>query len=202
MTLAANGQMSAGGNVANRSINLELGRAFNFPNSALGSAAFRTLAGVPSGAIRLGADFYGKSNVTVSLASIISGEPFEATANAPGESVAVGLNFNSDGTWQATFEAFGTLDGNWATPTTAGIGSNYYIRFTRTFFSGAFGGNTATPSTGWLQLNSGEGIQVYNGSGNASVSAEYTIEIATDSGGSNIIATASLITLVALAYGV
>lgn len=202
MTLAANGQMSAGGNVANRSINLELGRAFNFPNSALGSAAFRTLAGVPSGAIRLGADFYGKSNVTVSLGSIISGEPFEAQANAPGESVAVGLQFNSDGTWQATFEAFGTLDGNWATPTTAGIGSNYYIRFTRTFFSGGFGGDTATPSTGWLQLNSGEGIQVFNGSGSAVTSAEYTIEIATDSGGSNIIATASFITLNALAYGV
>ena len=99
MTLAANGAMSVGGNVANRSINLELGRAFNFPNSAIGSAAFRTLAGVPSGAIRLGADFYGKSNITVSLASITSGEPFEAQALAPGEACTIDLDFASDGTW-------------------------------------------------------------------------------------------------------
>lgn len=200
MTLAANGQMSAGGNVANRSINLELGRAWNFPNSALGSAAFRTLAGVPSGAIRLGADFYGKSNITVSLASITSNEPFEASAIAPGEAVAINLDFNSDGTWVATSQTYGDI-GDWATPTTAGVGSSYWIRFTRTFFSAGFGA-TATASTGWLQLNAGQGVQVYNSSAQASVSADYTIEIATDSGGSNIIATASLVTLVALQFGV
>ena len=201
MTLAANGAMSVGGNVANRSINLELGRAFNFPNSAIGSAAFRTLAGVPSGAIRLGADFYGKSNITVSLASITSGEPFEAQALAPGESTAVTLDFNSDGTWLAILDQLGEASGNWATPTTAGVGSSYWIRFTRTFFSGGFG-NSATGTTGWLQLTTGEGIQVFNSGVDSSVSADYTIEIATDSGGSNIIATASLITLVALLFGI
>lgn len=201
MTLAANGAMSVGGNVANRSINLELGRAFNFPNSAIGSAAFRTLAGVPSGAIRLGADFYGKSNVSISLATIESGEPFEGNAAAPGEPCEISLDFASDGTWLATLDATGSTSGNWATPTTAGVGSNYYIRFTRTFFSGGFG-NSATATTGWIQLNTTQGVLVFNSGVDSSVSADYTIEIATDSGGSNIIATASLITLIALLFGI
>jgi len=197
MTLAANGQMSVGGNTFTRSINLELGRAFN-TQGALGSAAFRTLAGVPSGAIRLGADFYSKFNV--SLASIISAEPFEAQALAPGESVFVSLDFNSDGTWDAFLEAgFGTIEGNWAT--TADAGSTYHIRFTRTFFSGGFG-NSATASTGWLPLNVGQGIQVFNSGTDSIVSAEYTIEIATDSGGTNILDSASFITLNALLYGI
>ena len=196
MTLAANGAMSVGGNTFTRSINLELGRAFN-TQGALGSAAFRTLAGVPSGAIRLGADFYSKFNV--SLASIISGEPFEAQALAPGESVFVTLDFNSDGTWDANLEALGTASGNWAT--TAGAGSTYHIRFTRTFFSGGFG-NSATASTGWLPLNVGQGIQVFNSGNDSSVTADYTIEIATDSGGTNILDSASFITLNALLFGV
>lgn len=203
MTLAANGAMSVGGNVANRSINLELGRAFNFPNSAIGSAAFRTLAGVPSGAIRLGADFYGKSNVSVSLTSVETAEPFEASAFASGEPCFCTLSFAPDGTWEASLEASGSASGNWATPTTTNVGTNYYIRFTRTFFSGSSpGNNTATGTTGWLQLNSYRSIEVFNGGVQSSVTADYTIEIATDSGGSNIIATASLITLTALLFGI
>ena len=203
MALVTTGEISIGGNATsggrNRSINIELGRAAG-ATSNLNETALRTLAGVSSGAISL-ASFYNKSSVTISLSSVTSNEPFEAQAPAPGESVEVALDFASNGTWQAIY-SFLTPNGNWATPTTAGIGSNYYIRFTRTFFSGSFGGNTATPSTGWLQLNLGEGIAVYNGSGDAVVTADYTIEIATDSGGSNIVATASLITLNALAYGV
>jgi hypothetical protein len=196
MTLAANGAMSVGGNTFTRSINLELGRAFN-TQGALGSAAFRTLAGVPSGAIRLGADFYSKFNV--SLASITSGEPFEGNALAPGEPCEVSLNFASNGTWEASLEANGTATGNWAT--TADAGSTYHIRFTRTFFSGGFG-NSATASTGWLPLNVSQGIQVFNSGNDSSVTADYTIEIATDSGGTNILDSASFITLNALLFGI
>jgi hypothetical protein len=178
MTLAANGAMSVGGNTFTRSINLELGRAFNTQGA-------------------LGADFYSKFNV--SLASITSGEPFEGNALAPGEPCEVSLNFASNGTWEASLEANGTATGNWAT--TADAGSTYHIRFTRTFFSGGFG-NSATASTGWLPLNVSQGIQVFNSGNDSSVTADYTIEIATDSGGTNILDSASFITLNALLFGI
>ena len=201
MALVNTGEISIGGSVANRSINLELWRAAG-ATSNLNETALRTLAGIPtSGSTIILASFYGKSNITVSLASITSGEPFEAGALAPGEAVAVTLDFASNGTWEANLEANGSASGNWATPTTTGVGSSYWIRFTRTFFSGGFG-NSATGTTGWLQLNVGQGVQVFNSGVDSTVSADYTIEISTNSSGTNIIATASLITLVAALFGV
>jgi hypothetical protein len=62
MTLANSGTMSIGGSTANRSINLELGRAAG-ATSSMGESALRTLAGVASGAISM-SNFYGKSNFT------------------------------------------------------------------------------------------------------------------------------------------
>ena len=202
MALVTSGEISIGGSVTNRSINLELSRAAG-ATSNLNESALRTLAGIPtSGSTISLASFYGKSSITISLSSITSGEPFEANGIAPGEPASINLDFTSNGTWAATGETYGDVGtGNWATPTTTGIGSSYWIRFTRTFFSGGFG-NSATGTTGWLQLNSGEGVQVYNSGNDSSVSADYTIEISTNSSGTNIIATASLITLVALLYGV
>ena len=196
MPLVTSGEISIGGSVANRSINLELGRAAG-ATSNLNETALRTLAGIPtSGSTISLASFFGKSNITVSLASITSNEPFDATPYSGGEPSSAQINFLSDGTWNATLEASAGKSGNWATPTTAGAGSSYYIRFTRTFFSGG-GGNSATASTGWLQLNATRDIFVTRTSGFGVTTADFTIEIATDSGGSNIIATASLITLTA-----
>ncbi len=205
MALVTNGEISIGGNATsggrNRSINIELSRAAG-ATSNLNETALRTLAGIPtSGSTISLASFYNKSSITISLSSVTSNEPFEAQAIATGEPVEVVLDFAANGTWLAIY-SFGTPSGNWATPTTTGIGSSYWIRFTRTSFSGSFGGNTATPSTGWLQLSGNPGISVYNAGSEAIATAEYTIEIATDSGGSNIIATATFITLSALAFGV
>jgi hypothetical protein len=206
MALVTSGEISMGGNATsgslNRSINIELSRAAG-ATSNLNETALRTLAGIPtSGSTISLASFYNKSSITISLSSVTSNEPFEAQAIATFEPVEVVLDFAANGTWLAIY-SFGTPSGNWATPTTIGIGSSYWIRFTRTSFSGSLGGNTATPSTGWLQL-SGAGISVYNAGGGADAiaSAEYTIEIATDSGGSNIVASATFITLRALAFGV
>lgn len=200
MTLAASGEMSIGGSTATRSINLELSRAAG-ATSSLGETALRNLAGVASGAISI-SNFYGKSSVTISLSSITSGEPFDANGIAPGEPASINLDFTSNGTWAATAETYGDVGtGNWATPTTTGIGSSYWIRFTRTFFSGGFG-NSATGTTGWLQLNSGEGVQVYNSGTESSVTATYTIEISTNSSGTNIVASASAVDLTANLYGV
>ena len=195
MTLAADGQMSAGGNVANRSINLELGRAFNFPNSAIGSAAFRTLAGVPSGAIRLGADFYGKSNFTVGYSQFFVNDivvddiyPLEGGAGA-------GIRWKTDGTIDYFSATYGYQDSSdyWGSPTTAGIGSNYWIRFTRTAFT-LGSSNFSTANTGFLQMNFNNEILIQK-SPATDISATYTIEIASDSGGSNILTTRTGITI-------
>ncbi len=182
-------------------VNVELGLSANATIS-MNDAAVRTLFGVGGSGTQISmSQGSGKSSVTISLSSVTSNEPFEANALAPGEPAMCSLYFNSDGTWDADLDANGNVNGNWATPTTTGIGSSYWIRFTRTFFSGGFG-NSATGSTGWLQLTSGQGIEVYNSGTDSSVSADYTIEISTNSSGTNIIATASFISLFALLYGV
>lgn len=75
--------------------------------------------------------------------------------------------------------------GNWFTPTTTGIGSSYWVRVTKN--SGA--NNTSGQALGtWLQLSSNRSW-TWVVTGNNSLSANLTIEIATDSLGSNIVAT-------------
>ena len=175
-----------------RGLNLNAYRGTQWYTAGGGSGTF------PTGAISF-SDFYGKGPnpaVTISLSSVTSNEPFDATPFAGGEPSTAELNFLSNGTWSATLEASASKSGNWATPTTTSIGAGYWIRFTRTFFSGG-AGNSATASTGWLQLNTTQGIFVSRTSGFGVTTADFTIEIATDSGGSNIVATASLITLTA-----
>ena len=61
MTLAPSGPISMGGSTATRSINLELSQAATAQIS-LNDANVRSLAGVPSGAIILPTNFYGKSS--------------------------------------------------------------------------------------------------------------------------------------------
>jgi hypothetical protein len=175
-----------------RGNNLNAYRGTTWYTAAGGSGTF------PSTPIAF-SDFYLKGPnpaVTISLASVTSNEPFAATPFAGGEPSIAELNFASNGTWLATLEASASKSGNWATPTTAGVGSGYWIRFTRTFFSGG-AGNSATASTGWLQLNTTQGIFVSRTSGFGVTTADYTIEISTNSAGTNIVATASLITLTA-----
>jgi hypothetical protein len=62
MALNPSGQISIGGPTVGQSINLELGLSAT-ANSSLNQANFRTLAGIPSGAISL-SNFWGKSNFT------------------------------------------------------------------------------------------------------------------------------------------
>jgi len=59
MALNSSGPLSFGGSTAGQSINLELGVSAT-AEASINSSAFRTLAGVPSGAISLN-NFYGKS---------------------------------------------------------------------------------------------------------------------------------------------
>lgn len=195
MTLPASGN-----SISLNQVNTELGRTAT-ANINMNDSAVRTLFGVGGSgtAISMSSGF-GKSAITISLASLTSGEPFEAGALGPGEPCVVAMSFNSNGTWNVDLEIYGTQSGNWATPTTSSIGSSYWIRFTRTYYSGGIG-NSATASTGWLTLT-GQSLQVYNSGAQASVSADYTIEISTNSSGTNIVATVSLITLAAYQYGI
>jgi hypothetical protein len=96
--------------------------------------------------------------------------------------------FNSNGV--ITYWANGVNNaavGNWASPTTAGIGSSYWIRFTQTSSSGT---STETGSARgvWISLSISPtfGIEV---SGPGFSNRIYTVEVASDSGGSNIVAT-------------
>jgi hypothetical protein len=197
MTLAANGQMNVGGNTANRSINLELGRAYN-AQSSLGESALRALAGVPSGAIRLGADFYGKANFNVAYSGGFGNNYFvEFVFFAGGSPAGIGIRWNSNGTMDQFSYSTGytNLGETWASPTTSGAGSNYWIRFTRTATTGPSATLYSTASTGWLQLNSGREIVIQKSNVTVGMSATYTVEISSDSGGATILTTRTGITL-------
>ena len=192
MTLAASGEMSIGGSTATRSINLELNRVAG-ATSSLGETALRTLAGVASGAISI-SNFYGKSNFTVAYDSLYIGNSyvFDDLYEA-GNYASVALRWNTNGTMDFFNADSGyTAMGNWGTPTTASIGSNYWVRFTRTATS-SFGSPTAatnsTASTGWLQLSTSREIYIDRNPGQNFFSATYTIEISSDSGGATILTT-------------
>ena len=200
MALVTSGEISMGGNVTNRSINLELGRTASTTIS-LNETASRTLAGIPTNGSTISlASFYGKSNFTVAYDSLYigNGYTFDDLYSA-GSYGSVALRWNADGTMSFFNANSGyTAMGNWGSPTTASIGSNYWVRFTRTA-TNSFGSPTAatnsTASTGWLQLSSAREIGIFRDPGQNFFSATYTIEISSDSGGATILTTLTGIVL-------
>ena len=201
MALVTTGEISMGGNVSGRSINLELGRTASTTIS-LNETQSRTLAGIPTNGSTISlASFYGKANFTVAYNSlyISNGAVFD-DLYTDGSTGTVGLRWNANGTMDYfNFDSGYTSMGYWGSPTTTGIGSNYWIRFTRTA-TNSFGTPTAatnsTASTGWLQLSSAREINIERTPGQHDFSATYTIEIASDSGGSTILTTLTGITIV------
>lgn len=184
MTLNASGPISLGGSTAGQSINLELGRSATAQVS-LNESAVRTLAGVPSGAIVMPTDFYGKSNIVYRLDSGTYSDFAFAPLDAQ-TTLFVGsgglLNIN-------TFNSGVLADYDWITPTTTA--STHFVRLTPS--SGTFSGDT----TGvWLALTSNRTWAVSRFSVGLN-SASGTLAISTNSGGTNIVATAT-ITLQAL----
>ena len=183
MPLVTTGEISIGGTATNRSINVELGRAAG-ATSNLNETALRTLAGIPtSGSTISLANFYDKSSRTFSLASLL--ELFGLAS--PGDTAFAEYRFLTNGT--LTYGDNGTFSGsmgNWTTPTTTGIGSSYWIRFTQTASSGT---STETGSTRgvWLQLSS-DRIYGLERTATGLGYRVYTVEISSDSGGSTIVA--------------
>lgn len=83
-----------------------------------------------------------------------------------------------------------TAPGNWYSPTTTSIGDNYWARVTVT--SGSLFSGTVDS---WLQLNTFRAWTRQNGGIDGTLSATITLEIASDSGGSTIVASRSGIVL-------
>jgi hypothetical protein len=77
MTLNASGPISLGGATAGQSINIELGQS-GTATVSLNDANVRSLAGVPSGAIIMPTNFYGKSDVA-NLSYVFSANTNETT---------------------------------------------------------------------------------------------------------------------------
>lgn len=132
MTLAASGTLSIGGTTANRSINLELGRAQN-AQSSMGESALRTLAGVPSGAISI-SNFYGKSNTATP--SFDSAATFFLNKTGTGSQTTT-LTFNTDGTISYVADTGYTGPTACITPTGSTTGISIRCNFTSITWAGA-----------------------------------------------------------------
>jgi len=120
----------------------------------------------------------------------------EYTSNAN-----IAMYVHADGIWRIHDDTAVIADGNWYSPTTGSIGNNYWIRFTRNSASGTYGGSE--PTTAWQQLSTVRSVYVnaYSFSTIDRVyTANYTVQISTDSSGTNIVSS-STVTLRAIALG-
>lgn len=188
MTMPSSGALNMGDTSSPVSVNFELGRASPYRQTvSMNDSVVRSLAGVSgtSGSTWSMSSLYGKSAITISLAALVNVYGIAY----PGNTAYAEYIFNSNGTIQT-----GTSDGgiqgsgNWASPTTTGIGSSYWIRLTQTGSSGGPITDTGNARGVWISLSTTPffGISV---TANGAFYKQYTVQIATDSGGSNIVAT-------------
>ncbi len=126
----------------------------------------------------------------VSLAAIP--DPLEDNELAPGTAqVQVDLDENGDG----GYDNFGGATSfPWFDPNSTGIGANYWVRMTvNSGTGGTFTGSTGT----WLSLSTARTWTLSrNTVGNGT--RNVTLEIATDSGGTNVVATRTFVMYVEL----
>lgn len=121
--------------------------------------------------------------VAALVASIRHFPSFGGTVNAiaPAPSTATaGVTFNTDGS--ISFNGSGpAADTNWWRPTATSIGASYWVRATV---------NSGTLSTGtsgsWLQLNAARSW-TKSSTGAGVLTCNITLQVASDSGGANIV---------------
>jgi len=121
--------------------------------------------------------------------SLIGGTIVRAATNPPTPGITVRLYFNSDGTLIGDTQppVVTTLTQNWFAPTTPGIGSSYWIRATLLSGPTPNTNNVSPPFGVWYSLSgSPQWGHNINPLGDALI--EILFEIATDAGGSNIVA--------------
>lgn len=112
--------------------------------------------------------------------------------------VVIDVNGTSSVNLESNGSPFYVTDKTWLTTLErTAFGSNFWVRFTRTATTGYGYINGSDPSTGWLQLttfyprfvNARAQDGTYN---DAYREATYTIDIAADSGGTNIVSTSTI----------
>jgi hypothetical protein len=124
MTLNSSGPISLGGSTAGQSINLELGKSATATVS-LNDTDVRTLAGVASGAIIVPTNFYGKSNVSITLGS------YSIADYTGGLSIAqAGYQLTSAGVENEIVGASTSFLGNWCTPSGQAVNYEVYVTVT------------------------------------------------------------------------
>ena len=177
-----------------RGLNLNAYRGTQWYTAGGGSGTF------PTTAISF-SDFYGKGPspaFTVAYSSgFANGLFYDEAFYYAGAPAGAGIRWNANGTMdQFTYTSgYSSLGETWGNPTTTGIGSNYWIRFTRTATGGMGAAAASTASTGWIQLSSpGAGIYIEQNPA-YQVTATYTIEISSSSSGSPVLTTRTGITI-------
>jgi hypothetical protein len=91
---------------------------------------------------------------------------------------ATTLTLYSDGTANILTSDGQNFPSSWAIPTTAGLGSSYSVRFTRTYITQSGTGNSIAASTDWLSLGSGASVSVqHTGVSYGYAIGTYTVEI-------------------------
>lgn len=170
-------------------VNVELGRTgttqISFNETNVRVLADRQGSGT---AITLASNFYGKKwGVQPSNLTSLQGVTF--FAESLGDSASQTLRFNANGTWEVfgSGQLVDTGGGIWYKPITTNIGANYYVKFTKTAGSGG------SATTGWLLLNTARSVGVFIASG--AFNPTYTVQLATDAAGTNIVQTTTSITL-------
>ena len=162
MTLNASGQISLAGSTTGQSIALELGLGATTQIS-LNDSAVRSLAGVPSGAIVMPTNFYGKSSsVTINLTIASNTKNYNIKSSATGYSAGkttVNLTINGGvvvGSTSTSTYAMDTGSG-WATGDVINITNNGYIAG-----KGGTGGHGGIPAhqTGYVGTASGAAINL------------------------------------------
>lgn len=132
-------------------------------------------------------------------------DPLSVTSEGASASTSciVQLNINADGTWETLVNGITSQSGNWAQPTIPpNVGDLFWVKFTRTAVSTSGDGDlSSTDTTSWTQLTTNQGVVVTAadlGAGTTgNSSATYTIELAGDEFGSNIVSTTTDIALTA-----
>lgn len=107
------------------------------------------------------------------------------SVNASGSGVTSSIQFNSDGTITSPSHPSGGYSGpaQWAANPVAGIGNSYWVRFTPT--TGTFTSNGAAAFT---QMSSNV-LSTCTAAGLATKQVVYTVDIAADAGGTQILRT-------------
>jgi len=175
-------------------INAEFNRGLNF-NAYRGTDYYTTSGGpfvFPASPISFN-NFYGTQVNSPFVVSIAGIPNLVGTAQYPtfGE---VQISFNTNGTYttNANVSTPPNPSGNWVTPTSSGIGSDYWIRFTQTASSGTPGLLSTNIPYNWTSMGSiltvGY-VMPTQFNANRQGSRTWTVQIATDSAGVNIVAT-------------